>query len=208
MKVLVGCELSGRVRDAFIKCGHDAVSCDIEPSESPGPHIQGDILEVIRRTKKQWDLGIFFPPCTFLCGSGLHWNKRTPGREAETLSAIEFVEALWRADIEKIAIENPIGCLSTRSILGKPKGRNGQIIQPYNFNEDASKATCLWLKNLPPLVKTKYVEPRIVNGKKRWSNQTDSGQNRLAPSATRGKDRAVTYQGIADAMAIQWGGFI
>ena len=117
------------------------------------------------------------------------------------MKAIFFAEMLWNAPIAKKCIENPIGCLPTFSSLMKPT----QIIQPYNFGEDASKATCLWLEGLPPLQDTKFIEPRYVDGKPRWSNQTDSGQNKLAPSARRSADRAKTYQGIADAMAEQWG---
>jgi hypothetical protein len=142
---------------------------------------------------------IAHPPCTYLCSSGLHWNKRTPGRAAKTEEALEFVQLLMDAPIPKIAIENPIGCISTR--IRKPS----QIIQPYHFGDDASKFTCLWLKGLPHLLPTDFVEPRIVNGKRRWANQTDSGQNRLPPSADRWKIRSETYVGIANAMAKQWG---
>ena len=149
-----------------------------------------------------WDLMIAHPPCTYLTVSGLHWNKRNPERAKHTEEALEFVQFLLSAPIKRIALENPIGCISTR--IEPPT----QIIQPYQFGEDASKATCLWLKNLPPLQHTGYVEPRIVDGKKRWANQTDSGQNRLGPSPDRWKIRSKTYQGIADAMAQQWSDFI
>lgn len=159
LKVLVGCEFSGVVRDEFIKLGHNAISCDILPTEKPGPHIQDDILNVI---EDDWDLGIFFPPCTYLCSSGLHWNKRRPERQHKTDEALIFVQKLWTCNIPKICIENPIGCLSSK--MAKPT----QIIHPYEFGEDASKATCLWLKNLPKLSKTEYFPPRIINGKKRW----------------------------------------
>lgn len=145
---------------------------------------------------------IAHPPCTYLCSSGLHWNSRVPERQQKTEEAIEFVKELLAAPIPHIALENPVGCLSSR--LRKPD----QIIQPYEFGEDASKKTCLWLKNLPLLVPTKYVEPRIVNGKPRWSNQTDSGQNKLPPSKDRWAKRSITYQGIADAMAKQWGTYV
>lgn len=196
MRILIGCEYSGVVRDAFRAAGHDAVSCDLLPSQTPGPHFQCDIFEVI---EQRWDAAIFFPPCTFLCSSGLHWNTRRPGRAVETEKALKFVAALLNADVPAIALENPIGCISTRI------RKYNQIIQPYQFGDDASKSTCLWLKNLPPLRPTQYVEPRIISGKKRWSNQTDSGQNRLGPSETRALDRAKTYPGIAAAMADQWG---
>ena len=192
MKMLIGCESSGIVRDAFIARGHNAVSCDLLECERPGLHIRGDVLDHIR---DGWDCGIFFPPCTHLAVSGALYFARK--REAQQ-AAIDFVLALANAPIDKIAIENPIGVLSTR--WRKPD----QIIQPYNFGEDASKRTCLWLKNLLPLVRTKYIAPRLVNGKPRWANQTDGGQNRLGPSPTRAADRARTYNGIAQAMAQQW----
>lgn len=198
MRVLVACEFSGRVRDAFIRRGHDAMSCDLLPDESPsgGPHYQGDIRDVL---DDSWGLMVAHPPCTYLSVSGLHWNKRVPGREAKTEAALDFVRELLAAPIPRIALENPISCISTR--IRKPD----QIIQPWQFGHDASKATCLWLKALPPLRHTSIVEPRIVNGRKRWSNQTDSGQNKLGPSTDRWKERSKTYQGIADAMADQWG---
>lgn len=197
MKVLVACEYSGRVRDAFLARGHDAISCDLLPTDSPGPHYQGDVLELIRREK--FDLMVAHPPCTYLCSSGLHWNGRIPGRAEKTEEALEFVRALLFCDIPKIALENPMGCIGTRI------RKSDQIIQPWQFGADASKATCLWLKGLPKLIPTSIVEPRIVNGKKRWGNQTDSGQNRLGPSDDRWKIRSETYLGIAEAMAAQWG---
>jgi hypothetical protein len=145
-----------------------------------------------------WDLMLAFPPCTYLAGSGLHWNSRIPGRQEKTEESIEFVQLLLDAPIEKIALENPVGILSSR--IRKPD----QIIQPFEFGHDASKKTCLWLKGLPLLQGTKKVEPRVVDGKKRWANQCDSGQNRL--SSRDSKDRGETYEGIARAMADQWGG--
>ena len=197
MKVLVAREYSGRVRDAFLARGHDAISCDLLPTDSPGPHYQGDVLELIRREK--FDLMVAHPPCTYLCSSGLHWNGRIPGRAEKTEEALEFVRALLFCDIPKIALENPMGCIGTRI------RKSDQTVQPWQFGADASKATCLWLKGLPKLVPTSLVEPRIVNGKKRWGNQTDSGQNRLGPSDDRWKIRSETYLGIAEAMAAQWG---
>jgi hypothetical protein len=221
--VLIACEFSGIVRDAFIAAGHDAVSCDLLPSERPGPHIQGDVLEVL---EDGWDMLIAFPPCTYLCSSGLHWNKRRPERAQQTHEAMLFVfnllgEGFISHDIPRIALENPIGCISTN--YRKPD----QIIQPWMFGHDASKATCLWLKNLWPLVQTDAVEPMYgccgarfpyalgkygcpnCNGDKVakavWGNQTPSGQNNLGPSDTRAMERSRTYQGIADAMAEQWG---
>lgn len=197
MRVLVACEYSGTVREAFRKLGHVAWSCDLLPSDDDSLwHYRGDVRDIIN---EHWDLMIAHPPCTYLTVSGLHWNKRNPERAALTEEALDFVRLLLDAPIERIALENPIGCISSR--IRKPD----QIIQPYQFGEDASKSTCLWLKNLPPLQHTKYVEPRIVDGKRRWSNQTDTGQNRLGPSPDRWKIRSKTYQGIADAFAEQWG---
>jgi hypothetical protein len=197
MRVLIGCESSGIVRDAFRALGHDAWSCDVLPSEDMRFHLQCDVRQVL---PQGWDLAIFHPPCTYLCSSGLHWNKRRPERAAQTEEALEFVRLLLDAPIPRIALENPIGCISSR--IRKPD----QIIQPHQFGEDASKATCLWLKGLPLLVPTQHVAPRMVNGKPRWSNQTDSGQNRLPPSEDRWQLRSETYAGIATAMAFQWGG--
>lgn len=197
MKVLVGCEYSGRVRNAFRDAGHDAWSCDLLPSEDDSPfHVQGDVLSLLNQ---KWDLGIFHPPCTYLAVSGLHWNTRNPERAAKTEEALEFVRTLMSAPIERIALENPVSCISSR--IRKPD----QIIQPYEFGEDASKKTCLWLKNLDLLTPTQMVLPRLVDGKPRWSNQTDSGQNRLGPSEDRWKERSRTFVGVAKAMAEQWG---
>lgn len=198
MNVLVACEFSGIVRDAFIALGHNAWSCDLEPTEKPGPHFRGDAIEVLHGY--EWDLVIAHPPCTYLCSSGLHWNNRTPGRAEKTEEALVFVKQFMDADVERIAIENPVGCISTRI---RPYD---QVIQPYDFGDDASKKTCLWLKNLPILKPTCRVLGRTVGGKERWANQTDSGQNRLGPSDTRAADRSRTYPGIAAAMASQWGG--
>lgn len=191
MRVLVACEYSGRVREAFRKLGHDAWSCDFLPADDGSPyHYQGDMFDIIN---DGWDLMIAHPPCTYLASSGLHWNGRVPGRAEKTEEALQFIQRILDAPIERIALENPIGCISSR--IRKPN----QIIQPWWFGEDASKATCLWLKNLPPLEKT---NPLI---KERYANQTASGQNNLGPSKDRWKIRSTTYQGIADAMAKQWG---
>jgi len=202
VRVLVACEFSGVVRQAFKRRGHNVMSVDLLPAEDGEfwDHCQTDIIEYLKRDIK-FDLMIAHPPCTYLCTSGLHWNCRTPGRYLETRKAIEFVERIWDANIPRIAIENPIGCLPTHSKLMKAS----QTIQPYEYGEDASKATCLWLKNLPLLKPTKFIEPRMVGGKKLWSNQTDSGQNKLTPSETRSMERSRTYYGIAEAMAEQWG---
>lgn len=158
--------------------------------------MQGDVRDILNA---KWDMMIAHPPCTYLCRSGLHWNKRHPGRQILTDEALEFVETLLHAPISRIALENPIGCISTA--IRKPD----QIIQPHQFGHDASKATCLWLKNLPPLSPTRDIEPRIVNGRPRWANQTDSGQNNMSETPQRAALRSVTYEGIAEAMAAQWG---
>lgn len=197
MKVLVACEYSGRVRDAFMRAGHIAMSCDFLPSESDaGPHWQGDVREIIDHG---WDLMIAHPPCTYLAVSGLHWNGRVPGRAEKTDEALEFVRFLLDAPIARIALENPVSIISSR--IRKPD----QVIQPWQYGHDASKATCLWLKNLEPLQPTVTVAPRMVNGRPRWSNQTDAGQNRLSPSPDRWKERSRTFEGVAEAMAAQWG---
>lgn len=195
MRLLVACEYSGTVRDAFIRAGHDAMSCDLLPTDAAGPHYQGDVFDIIN---DGWDMMIAHPPCTYLSVSGMHWTARGLRDPKLTEDALEFVQRLMDAPIERIAIENPISVISSR--IRKPD----QIINPWQFGHDASKRTCLWLKNLPLLVPTAIVEPRIVNGKKRWANQTDSGQNRLPPSDDRWKIRSETYIGIADAMAQQW----
>ena len=208
MKVLVACEYSGSVRNAFINKGHDAISCDLLPSDNGGPHYQGDVFDII---DDGWDIMIAHPPCTYLTIAAewaykdIQTKTLKPGtligenRRIAREQAIQFVKMLSNADIPMIAIENPIGVLSSR--WRKPD----QIIQPYQFGHDASKSTCLWLKGLPQLKPTKFISPRVVDGKRRWSNQTDSGQNRLPPSADRWKIRSKTYEGIANAMADQWG---
>lgn len=217
MRVLIGCELSGTIRDAFAAMGHYALSCDLEPSDAPGLHYQGDLFDVLR-PEYQWDLVIAHPPCTFLSSSGLHWNTRLEGirinRQQKTYDAIAFAERIWacRSFVPKMAIENPIGCLSTRSQLGREiLGKTSQFIQPYEFGHDASKRTSLWLHGLEklPVDPAKRFPGRVVNWKgkmvERWANQTDSGQSALPPSDDRAKVRSNTYQGWADAMAAQWG---
>lgn len=183
MKVLVGCEYSGRVRDAFAARGHYAMSCDLLPTESPGKHYQGSVFDVINNG---WDLAIFHPPCTHLAVSGArHFaEKRKSGVQQE---ALEFVRRLLDMNIEKICLENPVSIISSQ--IRKPD----QIIQPWQFGHGETKATCLWLKNLPALVPTNIVsgrEPKV---------------HRMAPSPDRWKDRSRTYSGIAEAMAEQWG---
>jgi len=215
MRVLVACEYSGRVRDAFLDRGHDAMSCDLLPTDVPGPHYQGDVFDVIN---DGWDLMIAHPPCTYLTNSaewaysdGPYHQKVKPGtlvgqkrREARNM-AIRFVMDLFSSNIPRIAIENPVGVLSSR--WSEPS----QYIQPYEYGDDASKKTCLWLKGLPLLKPTRLFPPRLAptkNGKSyafRWGNQTDSGQNRETPGDDRWKNRSVTWQGWADAFADQWG---
>ena len=193
MRVLVACEFSGAVSGAFAGNGHDAWSCDLLPAEHTGKHIQGDMFEAL---KQHWDLVIAHPPCTYLCGSGLHWNKRRPGRSVLTEQAVAFVKRIIEETGEiPLAIENPVGCLSTR--IGPPT----QIIQPFEYGHPESKSTCLWLRGLPPLKPTNIL-PLPPCG--HWENQTSSGQNKLAPSPDRWKLRAKTYVGIARAMADQW----
>lgn len=197
LRVLVACEYSGTVRDAFRALGHHAVSCDLLPTDAPGPHHQGDVTEILGAG---WDLLVAHPPCTYLSVSGMHWTARGLRDPQLTEDALAFVRLLMDADIPRIAIENPVSVISSR--IRKPD----QIVQPHEYGHDASKATCLWLKGLPLLTPTEHVEPRIINGRKRWGNQTDSGQNKLAPSADRWKIRSATFSGIAAAMAAQWGG--
>lgn len=200
LRILVACEYSGTVRNAFAALGHDAMSCDLLPTDSPGPHYQGDVRDVMG---EGWDLMIAHPPCTYLTSAGLHWNKRRPERAQMTADALDFIRLLLALPVPMIALENPVGCISSQ--IRKPD----QTIQPYDFGNDASKATCLWLKGLKPLTPTNRFPGRWVqhNGKlvERWSNQTDSGQNKLPPSADRWKLRSTTYAGIAAAMAEQWG---
>jgi len=197
LSILVACESSGAVRDALTALGHTAMSCDLLPSETPGWHYKGDVREVL---KDSWDLMIAHPPCTYLSSSGMHWTTRGLRDPKLTEDALDFVRLLLDAPIPKIAIENPVGVISTRI---RPAD---QYVQPYQFGDDASKKTGLWLKGLPILVPTKLIPPRLINGKSRWGNQTDSGQNKLGPSDDRWKERSKTYPGLAAAMALQWAG--
>jgi site-specific DNA-cytosine methylase len=190
MKVLIACEYSGAVRDAFIAQGHDAISCDILPTDAPGPHYQGDVRDIL---EDGFDLMVAHPPCTHLAVSGARWFK---GKQIEQAEALDFVRLLLAAPVDKIALENPISIISSR--IRKPN----QIIQPWQFGSPESKSTCLWLKNLPNLIPTDIL-PLPPSG--RWNNQTPSGQNKLGPSPDRWKERSKTYQGIAEAMAQQWG---
>ena len=181
MRVLVGCEYSGVVRDAFAARGHDAWSCDILPTERPGQHIQGDVLKILG---DGWDLGIFHPPCTRLCVSGARW---WPDHLEEQREAIDFFMTLAGADIDELGLENPVGIMST--YWRKPD----QYIQPWQFGHGETKKTGLWLKNLPPLHPTNIVDGR------------EARIHKMAPGPNRAKERSRTYQGIADAMVDQWG---
>ena len=182
MKVLIACEFSGIVRDAFIEAGHDAWSVDLIESERPGPHIVGDALQVAN--EQPWDALIAFPPCTHLASSGARWFK---DKYREQHDAVYFVQALMDVPIPRIAIENPIGVLST--FIRKPD----QIVQPWQFGHGETKATCFWLKGLPKLVPTDIVDGRTPR------------VHYASPGPDRWKERSRTLPGIAKAMAAQWG---
>ena len=182
MRVLIACEYSATVRDAFRAKGHEAWSCDLLPTDGDARwHVQGDVFDIIT---DGWDLMVAHPPCTHLSVSGARWFKDKLVEQAE---ALDFVRRLLDASIPRIALENPISIISSR--IRKPT----QIIQPWQFGHGETKATCLWLKNLPPLVSTKVVDGR------------EARVHKMAPSPDRWKERSRTYQGIADAMADQWG---
>jgi hypothetical protein len=181
MHVLVACEFSGIVRDAFRDRGHDAWSCDLLPSERDGPHLREDIFDVLRSSWMVWDLMVAFPPCTYLCRAGDRWYARSAKRR----DALQFVEALAAAPIPRMAIENPRG-------LNRFWRKADQVIQPWMFGHGETKATCLWLRNLPPLLATVVSsgrEPRVAYA---------------PPGAERWKVRSRTLPGIAAAMAEQW----
>ena len=195
MKVLVACEYSGIVREAFAKRGHDAWSCDLLPTDQPSDkHIQGDVLEIIN---DGWDLIIAHPPCTHLSLSGAkYWaEKRADGRQQ---AAIKFVEDIWDADCPRICIENPVGALTKHSKLGKAT----QYIQPYEFGHAEQKRTGLWLKGLPKLKGTKFIDVKCLPKKEVQS------LHYLPPSKDRGRIRSTTFQGVADALACQFGGLV
>jgi hypothetical protein len=204
MRVLVACEFSGAVRDAFIRGGHDAMSCDLLPNETLGPHYQGSVMDILG---DGWDLMVAHPPCTYLTLTGNKWFRpefaeRFPTRHQDRADAVEFFMALVSAPIPKIAIENPIGIMSSR--YRKPN----QIIQPWQYGHETTKATCLWLKGLPNLMPTNIVSKGEVvvsksgNRMSRWYYETS-----MLPlkNGIRAKARSVTFQGIADAIADQWG---
>lgn len=212
MNVLVGCEMSGVVREAFRRKGHNAWSCDLQDAQDHSPfHIKGDLLAVLQQ--RQWDMLIAHPPCTYLCNSGVGRLVKTPAnpgpgvlygptRWQAVKDGSQFFLDLLNCGVPKICLENPV--MHRYAVLPKPN----QYVQPYQFGDDASKKTGLWLRGLPPLEipdKTLWVPGRKVGKLYRWGNQTDSGQNKLGPSAHRAQQRAETYPGIADAMAAQWG---
>ena len=195
MRVLVACEFSGIVRDAFIAQGHEAVSCDLLPTEKPGPHIQGDVLEHL---DEGWDMAICHPPCTYLSRAGARWWA-SEERQRLAQEATDFVRRLWAAPINQIAIENPIGQLNQRWRYPT------QTIQPWQYGAPYSKATCLWLKNLPPLYPTRIIRqhvpllPSNIGKGRRLGQRWSRGVTRSAHDASR------TFEGIAEAMAMQWG---
>jgi len=203
MRVLVACEYSGRVRDAFINLGHDAISCDLLPTDQPGTHYQGDVFDIIN---DGFDLMIAHPPCTFMANSGskhLYIDKKKENGRYEPRwdsmkKGAQFFRALWDADIPRIALENPIMLGHAKKMIGVTQS---QVVQPWQFGHLETKATCLWLKNLNPLVETDNVKEKMLLLPKSERERI----HYLSPSADRWKVRSTTYQGIADAMAEQWG---
>jgi hypothetical protein len=194
MRVLVACEYSGTVRDAFLRAGHDAMSCDLLPTESPGPHYQGDVFDVL---DDGWDLMVAHPPCTYLCNSGFHNIYRTESkglvghdRWKALIDGAVFFRRLLEADVAHIAVENPVMVTWAKKIVGRAQD---QIIQPWQYGHGEVKATGLWLKNLPQLVPTNVVEGR------------EPKVHRMSPGADRSKERARFFEGVAAAMADQWG---
>jgi len=204
MKILVACEFSGTVREAFAARGHDAWSCDLLPTDIPGNHYQGDVKDIL---KEGWDMMIAHPPCTYLTVTGNKWFKpeykdRFPTRQQDRENAIKFFMTLVDAPIEKTVIENPIGIMSTT--YRKPN----QIIHPWQFGHEASKSTCLWIKGLPNLEPTNIVDKgefvTYKSGKRMTKWYADAASK---PPKERAKIRNTTFQGIANAMAIQWGNY-
>ena len=196
MRVLVACEYSGKVREAFRKLGHDAWSCDLLPADDDSPyHYQGDIFEIIN---DGWDLMIAHPPCTYLTNAGVSWLYRKEGRWDQMRDGAEFFKNLLEADIPMIAVENPIMHKYAVEIIGR---RQDQVIQPWMFGHMEQKGTCLWLKNLPLLKETNNVKEEMLKLPKNVQQRL----HYLPPSKDRWKIRSETYQGIADAMAAQWG---
>ena len=187
MKVLVACEFSGTVRDAFIRAGHDAMSCDLLPTESPGPHYQGDVFDVLG---DGWDLMVAHPPCTYLANSGVRWLHENEGRWRDMIEGAVFLRTLLDAPIPRVAIENPVIHRWARLVIGTGPC---QTIQPWQFGHGETKAVCLWLKGLPPLEPTNIVDGRTPR------------VHHASPGPDRWKERSRFYRGIAEAMAEQWG---
>ena len=196
MKILVACEYSGRVRDAFIAMGHDAMSCDLLPTDAAGPHYQGDVFDL---DLTQFDLMIAHPPCTYLTNAGVTWLHRDKGRWAMLDDGAAFFKRLLEAPIPRICIENPIMHKYAKERIGGVK--QSQVIQPWMFGHMEQKATCLWLKGLPLLQPTNNVKEEMM----KLPDNERQRLHYLPPSADRWKLRSTTYQGIADAMAAQWG---
>lgn len=194
MRILVACEYSGTVRDAFRKRGHDAWSCDILPTDVEGPHFQCDVIEIL---DQGWDLMIAHPPCTYLTNSGVCWLHKDPSRWDKLKEGAEFFKALLQAPIPRIAVENPIMHKYARELIGQDKT---QVIQPWMFGHKEQKATCLWLKGLPPLQPTNNVKAEMM----KLTSAERQRIHYLPPSPDRWKIRSTTFQGIADAMAEQW----
>jgi len=195
VKVLVACEYSGVVRDAFRAKGHDAISCDLLPTDADGPHLQCSVFDILH---DGWDMLIAHPPCTYLTNSGVRWLHERPERWQQMSQGAEFFRSLWNAPIPKIAVENPIMHKYARKIIGD---KYAQIVQPWMFGHAESKATCLWLKGLPSLIETDNV-------KEQWRKLPKKQAQRLhmlPPSPDRWKLRSQTYAGIANAMSEQWG---
>jgi len=197
MKVLVACEYSGTVRDAFKARGHDAWSCDLLPTDKPGQHHQGDVIEFIKNNPG-WDLVIAHPPCTYMTNSGVRWLYKDPTRWDRLAEAATFFNQLHNCKASKICIENPIMHKYAKNLISS---NYSQIIQPWMFGHTEQKATCLWLQGLPPLKPTKNVKEAMMKLPHRDRNKI----HYLPPSKDRWKLRSTTYQGIADAMAAQWG---
>lgn len=195
MRVLVACEFSGTVRDVFTKTGHDATSCDILPTETQGKHYQGDVRELL---DEDWDMIIAHPPCTYLTNSGVSWLYKDHSRWLHLKDGAEFFKLFLNCKAPKVCIENPIMHRHARELIG---GKYSQIIQPWMFGHTEQKATCLWLKGLPNLVPTNNVKDEMM----KLSSKERQRLHYLPPSRDRWKIRSKTYQGIADAMAEQWG---
>jgi hypothetical protein len=192
MRVLIACEFSGIVRDAFISKGHDAWSCDLLPSDAGGNHLQGDVLNILEHSSN-WDLIIAHPPCTYLCNSGVRWLRSEVGRWDKMEKAVEFFNTLLRLDILRLAVENPVPHGHAMHLIDR---WYNQIIKPSNFGHREKKKSCFWLKGLPKLVSTNEIEGR------------ESYNHRVSPGFFRWKIRSRTLPGIADAMADQWGSLV